>query len=63
MPTRSSIASTAGTMVGPYRIVGELGRGAQGIVFLAEDTRLRRRVALKVLSGTLASLATYSGES
>tara|TARA_R110002072_G_scaffold107517_2_gene233871 strand:+ start:11444 stop:14875 length:3432 start_codon:yes stop_codon:yes gene_type:complete len=35
--------------IGPYRIVGELGRGAQATVFLAEHEQLRRRVALKVL--------------
>ncbi len=37
--------------IGPYRRLGILGRGGQAVVFLAEDTRLRRRVALKVLVG------------
>ena len=37
--------------VGPYRLIEELGRGGQAIVYLAEDPRLSRRVALKVLHG------------
>ena len=34
-----------------YRILGQLGAGAAGAVMLAEDTRLERRVALKLLRG------------
>jgi serine/threonine protein kinase len=39
--------------VGPYRILSEIGRGGQGAVFLAEDTRIARKVALKVLASRL----------
>ncbi len=38
-----------GETVSHYRILDRLGQGAMGEVFLAEDTRLRRRVALKTL--------------
>jgi serine/threonine protein kinase/tetratricopeptide (TPR) repeat protein len=39
----------AGYSVGSYLIVGTLGAGGMGKVYLAQDTRLRRRVALKLL--------------
>ncbi|MDQ1519041.1 MAG: eukaryotic-like serine/threonine-protein kinase, partial [Actinomycetota bacterium] len=51
----SGVADLAGRVLADrYRLHAPIGTGASGRVYVAEDTRLRRRVALKVLHAALA---------
>ena len=48
-------------MEGHYKVTDMLGRGGMGAVFLAEDLRLGRTVAIKVLRPELAGEGSYVG--
>lgn len=44
-----------GAVIGRYTILGVIGAGGMGVVYVAEQDRPRRRVALKVLRAAIAS--------
>jgi len=46
---------TAGTRLGRYEIRSKIGEGGMGEVYLAQDTKLDRKVALKILPAEVAS--------
>jgi len=47
--------SLIGAQIGPYRILKPIGAGGMGEVYLAEDSRLQRQIALKILPSEFAA--------
>jgi len=45
---------SAGARLGPYEILGPIGKGGMGEVYRAKDTKLKREVAVKVLPEAFA---------
>src|SRR6266496_2235743 len=54
-PKTGDMSIAESTRLGPYTVLSPLGAGGMGEVYLAEDTRLHRKVALKILPADLAS--------
>jgi serine/threonine-protein kinase len=49
----------AGQQLGPYKILSKLGEGGMALVYSAEDLRLGRVVAIKVIKGELSETDTF----
>ncbi len=56
-PEEDDASAAPPEFIGPYRVVGTLGRGGMGVVYLAEDPQLRRQVAVKVMKTRFAANA------
>jgi serine/threonine protein kinase len=54
----AGIDSNIGTVIGSYRLLSRIGQGGMSQVYVAEHTRLGRRVAIKVLRSELARRPT-----
>lgn len=49
-PSQTSIGEGPGTLVGPYKLLEQIGEGGFGVVFMAEQQQpVRRKVALKIV--------------
>src|SRR6266704_1725662 len=55
IPEHADEVDWTGQVLGEFRLMHRLGRGGMGQVYLAEQTSLKRKVALKLLHPDLAS--------
>jgi response regulator RpfG family c-di-GMP phosphodiesterase/tRNA A-37 threonylcarbamoyl transferase component Bud32 len=50
--SRLRVGKDFGLVLGNYRVLDRLGAGGMGVIYLAEHTRMRKKVAIKTLSWT-----------
>jgi len=48
------VETSSGLIGGRYRVLGNLGKGAMGLVYMAYDPVLERRVAIKQMTAEIA---------
>ncbi len=53
------VSASPGEMIGEFKLIKQLGSGGMAVVWLAEQTSLHRKVALKLLRPDLMADATY----
>src|SRR5271166_5321237 len=62
----TGVAERPGTVIGPYRLMEQIGEGGFGLVFVAEQQHpIRRKVALKIIKpgmDTRAIIARFEAE-
>ena len=61
--TRLNAPRWLGKRVGRFKLISLLGKGAYGRVFLADDTDLGRRVALKIITADATAKSVQAGAS
>jgi eukaryotic-like serine/threonine-protein kinase len=61
-PQLSEGASNVPVQLGPYKLIKPLGAGGMGVVYLAEDTQLGRKAAVKVMKPEVSSFDTRAYE-
>src|SRR5262249_41265982 len=60
------LAEGPGTVIGPYKLLEQIGEGGMGVVYMAEQTKpVRRKVALKIIKpgmDTRQGIARFEAE-